>query len=101
MSTPLYDPYSAFNRTDEVYLGTWFGMDAWAYVTCSRRYGTPEPEWTVLLAQSSEPGDYRCWVGDKSWFEADATIGTSEGPIPMVEHLTETDAGKSLSNGFY
>ena len=27
----LFNPDTAFDRKDEIYLGTWFGYDAWAY----------------------------------------------------------------------
>lgn len=96
----LYDPDTAFNRTDEVYLGTWFGFDAWAYVTCSNRVGTLEPEWSILLVEGNEGGNYQCWVGNKSWFDADAVMGTSDGSISMSEHLTESDKGKAYLMAF-
>tara|TARA_R110000851_G_scaffold96452_1_gene209318 strand:+ start:372 stop:716 length:345 start_codon:yes stop_codon:yes gene_type:complete len=94
----LFNPDTAFDRNDdEFYLGTWFGLDAWAYKTSRTLV---EGEWSVLLVEGNEPGNYMTWVGTSSWFAPDAIMGTSNGSIPMVDHLTKSEKGLAYLMAF-
>ena len=96
----LFNPDTAFDRKDEIYLGTWFGYDAWAYEELTLWCQHGESRQNVLLVEGNEPGAYLTWVGSHSWFTHNAIIGTANGDIPMVDHLTKSKKGLAYLMAF-
>lgn len=101
----LFNEKSAFNHTDETYIGTWFGFDIYLYNSS----GVPN----LLAVFGNEPGDYSTWIGDERWFAEGAVMGVGDGvrvfgahelamphTIPMEEHLTTNDLSKAFLMGF-
>ncbi len=104
--TKLFNEKSAFNHTDETYIGTWFGFDIYLYNSS----GVPN----LLAVFGNEPGQYSTWIGDERWFAEGAVMGVAahgtrifgahelatSHSVPMEEHLTTNDLSKAFLMGF-
>lgn len=92
-SAKLHDEKSCFSRTDEEYVGTWFGHDVYVYKDICVKRG-------LLATCGNKPGHYATWIGSESWFEPGATIGYPDGPKPMEDHLTTNSTSKAFLMAF-
>lgn len=85
--TPLYNAYTCFDKTDEEYIGTWFGFDVYTYKDCGRL--------GLLATDSDLPGEYSTFIFHE--FQLHGSIGYfGERSVPMEIHLTETPRNKAF-----